>query len=68
MEEHVIPFPVQHYGSTENMAYQQDNFGLHRPKSVREFMDAKQINLMTWPFQSPDSNPIEDVWAIMKKK
>ena len=68
LEGNVIPFSVQHYGTTENVVYQQDNCRPHRAKSIRHFMDAKQINLMTWPSQSLDLNPIENAWAVSKKK
>ena len=30
-------------------------------------MDAKQINLMTWPSQSPDLNSYENASAVLKK-
>ncbi len=46
LEAHVVLFFVQHYESTEDMVYQQDNCGPHRAKSIGAYKEAKSINLM----------------------
>jgi len=33
-----------------------------------KFLDENNVELLDWAAQSPDLNPIEHVWAIMKKK
>lgn len=43
-----------------------DNLGAHRPKRVRELIEARGCELIYLPPYSPDLNPIEEAFAKVK--
>jgi transposase len=43
-----------------------DNLGAHRPKRVRELIEARGWELLYLPAYSADLNPIEEAFAKVK--
>lgn len=63
--DNFIPFANLH--KDNRFILQHDNASIHNAKQTKEYCLENRIEILKWPANSPDLNPVENLWSLLSQ-
>ena len=67
LQPKLLPSVRDIFGDGAEFVFQQDGAPCHTARKCTKWFQDNNIELLTWPGNSPDLNPIENLWSRLKK-
>ena len=68
IQQVVTPRVVPFFAAGHANILQQDNARAHSARATQQELQRNGIPIMNWPPMSPDLNPVEQIWAYVKRR
>ncbi len=67
LEHFMLPAADKLYGDAD-LIFKQDLAPVHTAKGTKSWFSDHGVTVLDWQANSPDLNPIENIWSIVKRK